>query len=89
MYFFYYLPIGINTRRRRFPVMTAAYTAICIAVFILLKYLPHVLTYDLYNLVYVPEGGGPVSAMASAFLHVGYAHLIGNLVYLTFFGRYV
>ncbi len=89
MYFFYYLPIGINTRVRRLPVLTSAYAAICVAVFILLKYLPDVLSYDLYNLIYVPEGGGPVSAMASAFLHLGYAHLIGNLIYLTFFGRYV
>ncbi|MFQ5511301.1 MAG: rhomboid family intramembrane serine protease [Candidatus Krumholzibacteriia bacterium] len=89
MYFFYYLPIGISAQIRRFPVMTSVYAAICVVVFASFRYFPGLVPFDLYNLIYVPQGGGVVDSMASAFLHLGYAHLVGNLLYLTFFGRYV
>jgi membrane associated rhomboid family serine protease len=89
MYFFYYVPVGINAPLRAFPVMTAAYTAICVAVFGFVRYFPGLLGIDPYSLVYVPQDGNPFVAVGAAFLHMGYVHLIGNLIYLLLFGRYV
>lgn len=89
MYFFYYFPVGIDAELRRFPVMTAAYTGICIVVFVLACYAPGAAKLDFYNLVYVPAEANPIVAVGAGFLHFGYFHLIGNLVYLVLLGRYV
>lgn len=89
MYFFYYIPVGINARLSRFPIMTVVYTVICMIVFILARYLGRSLGLDFYNIVYVPAYSGVVVAVAAGFLHFGWLHLVGNLVYLTLFGRYV
>ena len=56
MYFFYYLPIGINVPMRRFPFLTVAYSVICAAIFVVLRYFPDLrIVEDLYNLIYVPS----------------------------------
>ena len=89
MYFFYYLPVGINAPLRRFPVMTTAYAVICVLVFVIARYFPASVPFDVFNLMYVPDSGGVLNSISAAFLHFGYVHLIGNLIYLTFFGRYV
>ena len=89
MYFFYYIPLGINAKLERFPVMTAAYTVICVAVFVLVRYFPDLPGVDVYNLIYVPENANPVTSVGSAFLHFGFLHLLGNVVYLVVLGRYV
>jgi len=93
-YFFYYIPVGLNARLRRFSVLTWAYAGICVAVFLLNRYLEYIVpmsmwsTFDFYRMIYVP-GGSPLTAFTAAFLHFGWLHLVGNLVYLVFFGRYV
>jgi membrane associated rhomboid family serine protease len=89
MYFFYYIPLGINAKLERFPVMTVAYSAICALVFVLVRYFPDLSTIDFYNLIYVPENANPLTSVGSAFLHFGPLHLLGNLVYLVLLGRYV
>lgn len=89
MYFFYYVPIGINARLRRFPTMTAVYTALCVLVFVAARYFARALGLDFYSLIYVPGQSGFIVAMAASFLHFGYFHLIGNLLYLVLFGRFV
>ncbi|MDH3214906.1 MAG: rhomboid family intramembrane serine protease [Candidatus Krumholzibacteria bacterium] len=89
MYFFYYVPVGINAELRRFPAMTAAYTLICVAVFVLVRYLPRLVDVDFDRLIYVPAEPELVTAVGAAFLHYGYLHLLGNVIYLVLFGRYV
>jgi membrane associated rhomboid family serine protease/TolA-binding protein len=89
MYFFYYVPVGIDATLRRFPVMTAAYTGICLFVFTLARFFPGAARLDFYNLVYVPADANPLIAVGAGFLHFGYLHLLGNLVYLLLLGRYV
>jgi membrane associated rhomboid family serine protease len=89
MYFFYYMPIGIDRELRRFPFMTYFFSFLCIAVFVLNRFFLHSLPIDFYNFVYIPDRSGVINAIAAAFLHFGYLHIISNLLYLIVFGRYI
>ena len=89
MYFFYYLPVGINAVLRRFPLMTWIYSALCVAVFVLARHLYDFIPFDPLNMIYVPAEANLLTAVAAVFLHFGYFHIIGNLFYLVLFGRYV
>ena len=82
MYFFYYFPVGINANLRRFPIMTAVYSALCVAIFIVARFFPSGVGFDVYNLIYMPEDPRIVTAIGAGFLHFGYFHLFGNLLYL-------
>jgi len=89
MYFFYYIPLGINAKLERFPVITAAYSAIMAAVFVIVAYFPNLAVFDFYNMIYVPQDAHLLTAICSAFLHFGLLHLLGNLIYIALLGRYV
>jgi membrane associated rhomboid family serine protease len=89
VYFFYYFPVGINAKLRRFPVSTWAYGGLCLLIFVMCRYFPGRVPFEFGRLVYFPDQGTWVTAVGAAFLHLGYFHLIGNLVYLLLFGRYV
>jgi len=89
MYFFYYLPIGIDADTRRFPVLTTLFSVLCIVVFILNRYAAGDLPLNFANYIYSPGWSGPGTAVAAMFLHFDYLHLISNLVYLILFGRYL
>jgi membrane associated rhomboid family serine protease len=89
MYFFYYIPVGVDAERRRFPFVTVSLTAICILVFVLNKFFANQVGLDFRNYVYYPGYSGPMAALAAAFMHVGYFHLASNLVYLVLFGRFL
>jgi membrane associated rhomboid family serine protease len=69
--------------------MTWAFTGLCILVFALNRYFAAHIPFDFERLVYYPYQGGIVAAIGASFLHFGYVHLIGNVVYLFLFGRYV
>jgi len=89
MYFFYYMPVGIDAESRRFPVMTVFFSVLCTAVFFLNKYAPQATAFDFNNFIYFPGFSGWPASLAAAFLHFGYVHLIGNLIYLLLFGWYL
>jgi len=89
MYFFYYMPVGIDTETRRFPVLTVFFSAACALVFVLHKYFRSSIPLDFGNLVFYPDISKPLAALTAAFLHFGYMHIIGNLVYLLLFGWYL
>jgi membrane associated rhomboid family serine protease len=89
MYFFYYIPVGVDTDTRRFPALTVFFAATCVLVFVFNRFLASALPLDFGNLVYYPGFSGPITALTSAFLHFGYVHLIGNLVYMLIFGWYL
>jgi membrane associated rhomboid family serine protease len=89
MYFFYYMPVGIDRELRRFPFMTYFFSFLCVAVFVLNRYFLGSIPVDFYNFVYFPDRSGVVNAVAAAFLHFGYLHIISNLLYLIVFGRYI
>jgi membrane associated rhomboid family serine protease len=89
MYFFYYIPVGVDAERRRFPLFTVLFTGICILVFVLNKFFANEIGMDFRNYVYYPGYSGLVPALTAAFLHVDYFHAASNLAYLFLFGRYL
>ena len=89
VYFFYYVPVGINAELRKVPIQTYAYAGLCLVVFALEKFAGGVIPFDFERLAYYPDTGTLTTALSATFLHVGYLHLVGNLVYLVLLGRYV
>jgi membrane associated rhomboid family serine protease/outer membrane protein assembly factor BamD (BamD/ComL family) len=89
MYFFYYMPVGIDAESRRFPVLTVLFSVLCTLIFFVNRYAPQSTAFDFNNFIYFPGFSGWPAAVAAAFLHYGYVHLIGNLVYLLLFGWYL
>lgn len=86
MYLFYYLPTGLDVRRRRAPTITVFLAAISVVVFLLFRYLPSGAAWRPENMIFLPAVPSLAASLAHAFLHVGWLHLIGNLVYLVVFG---
>lgn len=89
MYFFYYFPVGVDAEVRRLPVLTISCTAICVAVFVLYKFFDGAVPLDFRNYIYFPGYSGLGPALAAAFLHFDYLHIVTNLLYLFLFGRYL
>lgn len=89
MYFFYYIPVGVDAERRRFPVFTVLFSALCVLVFVLSRFFANDVGLDFRNYIYYPGFSGPGPALAAAFLHIDYFHIASNLAYLVLFGRYL
>jgi len=89
MYFFYYMPIGIDADRRRFPVFTVLFSALCVVVFVLNRFFAASTPLDFRNYIYFPGFSGAPVALAAAFFHLGYMHIAMNLAYLILFGIYL
>ncbi|HEU4928467.1 MAG TPA: rhomboid family intramembrane serine protease, partial [Candidatus Krumholzibacteria bacterium] len=89
MYFFYYFPVGIDARVRRWPLITATCTVLCVVVFVLNKFFAGSVPLDFRQYIYFPGYSGFLPALTAAFLHFDYLHIVTNLVYLVLFGRYL
>jgi membrane associated rhomboid family serine protease len=86
MYFFYYLPLGVDVETRRFPVLTVYFAALCTTVTLLVRLGSGWIPFDPYRLMYVPGQSPWLTVFTAAFLHFGWLHLVGNLVFLVIFG---
>ena len=89
MYFFYYIPVGLDLEVRRRPAITYFISLICIGMFFVYRYNPSFGSWNAWNLVFQPLAPNIGNAVTYTFLHGGYMHLIGNVVYLLLFGRVV
>jgi membrane associated rhomboid family serine protease len=89
VYFFYYVPVGLDVLLKRRPVITYFTCILCITLFFIYRYKPIGPWWDLTFLTFQPLSPSPATAVTHAFLHGGYLHLIGNIVYLFIFGRAV
>jgi membrane associated rhomboid family serine protease len=87
MYFFYYIPIGLDVGTRKRPFVTYFLAVSCVIIYIVYRYKPIGPWWDLSLLVFQPSAPTISTAITHAFLHGGWLHLIGNLVYLVVFGR--
>jgi membrane associated rhomboid family serine protease len=87
LYFFYYFPTGLDVRSRRTPVITYFLAAMCVILFIFYKYGPVSRVWNLSNLIFLPSRPMLLTSLSYVFLHTGWMHLIGNMVYLVIFGR--
>lgn len=86
MYFLFFFPVGTESRPDHRPVGTALLLSVLLAVFALRFSRP-----DLYNALvwasFRPSDPRLGPAFLSLFLHAGWAHLLGNSLYLWIFGR--
>lgn len=89
MYFFYYIPVGIDAETRRPPVFTALFSLLCAGVFVVNRFFAAGFPFDFRDWIYYPGYSGAGAAVAAAFVHYDYFHVISNLVYLVLFGRYL
>ena len=86
MYFLYYYPVGFDQPRERHPGVTIGLIATMVVVFAWQKWLPGLLPVAPARLVYLAGSTAPWAAVTAIFLHGGWLHLLGNLVYLAAFG---
>jgi membrane associated rhomboid family serine protease len=89
VYFFYYIPVGLDIPVNRRTNITYLLTAVCVIMFFVYRYRPQCGLWDVYNLLFQPLAPSIATAVSYAFLHGGFLHLIGNIVYLVVFGRAV
>jgi membrane associated rhomboid family serine protease len=87
VYFFYYVPVGLDADVKRRPLVTWFIFGICVTLFVLYKYRPIGSWWDFTLLIFQPAYPSIAAAFTHAFLHGGWLHLIGNMVYLVLFGR--
>ncbi|MDD4857520.1 MAG: rhomboid family intramembrane serine protease, partial [Candidatus Krumholzibacteria bacterium] len=86
MYFFYYIPIGLDISTRKRPFVTYFLSITCVIAFLLYNYKPVGAWWDLTLLTFQPVAPTLATAITHAFLHGGWFHLIANLVYILVFG---
>ena len=86
MYVFYYMPVGLDVERRRRACLTWFLASFCVIMFLVVRYAPVGSWWNVYNLVFLPFDPTPATAVAHVFLHAGWLHLAGNMVYLVLFG---
>ena len=92
--FFFLLPVGVDYRARRYPVVTFTLMGICVAVYLITLVLrlaigPGVTEWVMENLWLTPSESHFWAYITSLFVHEGFFHLAGNMVYLFLFGACV
>lgn len=87
MYFFYYIPVGLDLYTERRANVTYFIAAACVIMFLVFRYNPQSSGWDLYNLLFQPRAPSVWTAVSYLFIHGSWMHLAGNLVYLVLFGR--
>jgi membrane associated rhomboid family serine protease len=91
---FFLLPVGVDYQARRYPVITFTLMGICIVVYLvtLMVGLSTKLEVDdwaLANLWLIPAESHWWAYITNLFVHAGFWHLAGNMVYLFLFGSCV
>ncbi len=89
MYFFYYVPVGIDAELRRFPVATALFSLACAFLFAANRFFPAALPFHVRDWVYYPGFSPLLTSLSAAFVHYDWFHIISNLLYLVLFGCYL
>jgi len=84
MYYFFYIPVGTEARVRRTPWGTIAIASLNAAVFLFFRFVPG-FEPEFYRLTLQPGAPSIVTSITSSFLHVGWVHLLSNLLYFGIF----
>ncbi len=85
MYFFYFYPLGLDCKRVRRPWLTWSLMALMVVAFLWVKYFPNAGPVRPWQLVFFPGNGAPWTALTAIWLHGGWLHLLGNLIYFHVF----
>lgn len=89
------LPVGVDYRARRYPVVTFVLMGICILVYLvtlgfeLSGNREDVDSWVYENLWLIPDESHWWTYLTSVFVHGGFFHLLGNMIYLFLFGACV
>jgi membrane associated rhomboid family serine protease len=71
VYFFYYVPVGLDADVKRRPLVTWFIFGICVTLFVLYKYRPIGSWWDFTLLIFQPAYPSIAAAFTHAFLHGG------------------
>jgi membrane associated rhomboid family serine protease len=91
---FILLPVGVDYRARRYPVVTFTLMGICVAVYLVtlgftLGKGPQAMEWVIGNFWLIPAQSHWWTYLTSLFVHEGFFHVAGNMVYLFLFGSCV
>ncbi|PID81220.1 hypothetical protein CSB20_03700 [bacterium DOLZORAL124_64_63] len=86
LYFLYFYPLGLAGDARRQPVLTFGLALLMTGAFVWLRYFPDRLPLDPAQLIFYPGNSRLHTVATAIFLHSGWLHLLGNLVYFYVFG---
>ena len=91
---FIILPVGVDYKARRYPVVTFTLMGICVAVYLgtlglALSNGKDVYKWTLQHLWLIPAQSHWWTFLTSMFVHGGLLHLVGNMVFLFLFGACV
>ncbi len=82
MYFCWFYPTGLDVERRRHPWLSLALLGSLLAVFAWQNWGAGLLPVHPWSLIFYVGDGRPWTAVSALFLHAGWFHLLGNLIYL-------
>lgn len=85
MYYFYWIPIGTEASVRRTPWATAMLVVANVAAWIWFSFGPGSMD-QFYALAFRPADPSLLSLVTSSFLHAGFLHLAGNMIFLAALG---
>ena len=92
--FFFILPVGVDYRARRYPLVTFTLMGLNVLVYLVTLLLhfangPEVDLWVFEHLWLIPANFTWYTYVTSLFVHAGILHLLGNMVYLFLFGSCV
>ena len=91
--FFFILPVGVDYRARRYPVVTFTLMGLCTLIYLVTELFntrgSGVQEWVFENLWLIPAESHWWSYFTSMFVHAGFLHLAGNMIYLFLFGSCV
>jgi membrane associated rhomboid family serine protease len=91
---FLILPVGVNYSARRYPVVTFTLMGLCTLVYLVtlglrLEYGRSVYAWVFQNLWLIPATSHWWAYFTAMFVHGGFFHLLGNMIFLFLFGACV
>lgn len=91
---FFLIPIGVDYRARRYPVVTFTLMGICTIVYLITLVLQisnggELPDWVVQNLWLIPAESHWWAYITWMFMHAGFLHLLGNMIYLFLFGSCV
>jgi membrane associated rhomboid family serine protease len=95
---FFILPVGVDYRARRYPVVTFTLMGLCVLVYLIMLVLQFAgggedaearIQWVVENMCVVPAESHWWTYLTYQFVHAGFFHVAGNMVYLFLFGACV
>lgn len=85
MYFFYFYPLGLDRPLGRRPLLSWFLMAVMVVAFLWFRFFPYELSLRPWELVFYAGRGHAWTVLTAVFMHAGWMHLLGNLLYLYVF----